>query len=63
MLMLLSRDAGMSLWATPVWIPSGTMAEWKVRQVALVHNIWNGVLDRLGEVQDQEGPVSVDRVG
>ena len=28
--------------------------------LAMVHNIWNGVLDRLGVVQDQEGPLSVD---
>ena len=59
-LILLSQDAGMALWATPVWIPTGTMAEWKNTMLAMVHNIWIGVLDRLGEVPDQEGPLMVD---
>ena len=26
-LIILSQDAGMALWATPVWIPTGTMAD------------------------------------
>ena len=59
-LILLSQDAGMALWATPVWIPTGTMAEWKNTMLAMVHNIWIGVLDRLGAVPDQEGPLMVD---
>ena len=59
-LILLSQDAGMALWATPVWIPTGTMAEWKNTMLAMVHNIWIGVLDRMGAVPDQEGPLSVD---
>ena len=62
-LMILSQEAGMSLWATPLWIPTGTIAEiWKMRQVALVHNIWNGVLDRLGDFYDQEGAFPVNCV-
>ena len=60
-LILLSQEAEMALWAIPaVWIPTDTMAEWKNTMLAIVHNIWNGVLDRLGEVPDQEGPLMVD---
>ena len=59
-LMLLSQEAGLSLWETPVWIPTGTIAEWKARQVALVHNFWNSVLDYLGEIQARGGFTSVD---
>ena len=60
-LILLSQEAGMALWAIPaVWIPAGTMAEWKDTMLTIVHNIWNGVLDRLGGVVDQEGPLMVD---
>ena len=29
MLIILSQDAGMALWATQVWIPTGIMCEWK----------------------------------
>ena len=57
---VMSQDEEMVLWATQVWIPTGTIGEWKNTMLAMVHNIWNGVLDRLGEVQDQEGPLSVD---
>ena len=62
-LILLSQQMGMALWAIPaVWIPTGTMAEWVNTRLAMVHNIWIGVLDRdrLGEVPDQEGPLMVD---
>ena len=57
---VLSQEAGMALWATPVWTPTGTMAEWINTRLAMVHNIWIGVLDRMGEVPDQEGPLMVD---
>ena len=59
-LMLLSQEAGLSIWATPLWIPTGTIAEWKARQVALVWNFGNRVLDHLGQIQAQGGPTSVD---
>ena len=62
-LIILSQDAGMALWATQVWIPTGTMGEWKNTMLAMVHNIWIGVLDRLGPVPDQEDPLSVEGVG
>ena len=59
-LMLLAQEAGLSLWATPVWVPSGTIAEWEVRQVALVHNFWAGILNHMGAIQARGGFTSVD---
>ena len=61
-LMLLAQEAGLSLWATPLWIPTGTIAEWKARQVALVVNFGNRMLDHLEEIQAQGGHTSVDCV-
>ena len=59
-LILLSRQAGMALWAIPaVWAPTGDMEEYANTVIAIVHNIQIGVLDRLGQVQDQEGPLVV----
>ena len=60
-LILLSQEAGMALWAIPaVWVPTGNMDEYANTVLAIVHNIGIGVLDRLGAVQDQEGPLMVD---
>ena len=51
----------MALWAIPaVWVPTVNMDEYANTVLAIVHNIGIGVLDRLGAVQDQEGPLMVD---
>ena len=61
-LIIMSQELDMALWAIPaVWVYTSNMREYANTVITIVHNIWIGVLDRLGApVQDQEGPLMVD---
>ena len=56
------EDGSMALWAIPaVWVYVSRGQEYVNTITAVMHNIFFGVLDRLGApVQDQEGPLMVD---
>ena len=52
---ILPQAMGLSIWKAPVWVPSGTLEEWRARLIGFATNYASLVLVHLEEIQEQSG--------